>query len=143
MPLLGSTRPLARILSGLSVLIFASIIGCDKSTSGDISLKNRVRFTQERMETYARAIKDLAADCGSERLNSTNVLPALGSNPGWQGWNGPYLLNPIVPLDRGIGDFWGSGMALQLTNGTLRITSAGPDRKMGTSDDIIFSVTVP
>ena len=62
-------------------------------------------------------------------------LQALISNPGVQGWNGPYLKGTDhVPLDP-----WGHAYIYKMPgdNGKeYQIVSAGPDGQPGTPDDI-------
>jgi len=60
-------------------------------------------------------------------------LAALMEDPGLEGWNGPYLKTGLKP------DPWGTPYAYQPDPdkpGQFSVKSAGPDRQLGTPDDI-------
>jgi general secretion pathway protein G len=61
-------------------------------------------------------------------------LAMLVENPGVEGWKGPYLKGGLKP------DPWGTPYSY-VTNpddpGQYTLTSAGPDKQLGTSDDIV------
>jgi prepilin-type N-terminal cleavage/methylation domain-containing protein len=56
------------------------------------------------------------------------------------GYNGPYILNSGTAAT-GFVDFWSS--AFQYTPGTAQLTSLGPDRTLGTADDIVYPSAAP
>ena len=40
-----------------------------------------------------------------------------------------------------LGDFWGTPVQYSITNGTHGLRSAGPDKKLGTQDDLVIMKT--
>ncbi len=61
-------------------------------------------------------------------------LAALVGNPGLDGWKGPYLKGDLK------GDPWGTAYSYTIDTedpGRYHLTSAGPDKRLGTSDDIV------
>jgi prepilin-type N-terminal cleavage/methylation domain-containing protein len=56
------------------------------------------------------------------------------------GYNGPYILEGADPT-RGFVDFWNS--AIVYTPGIAQLTSLGPDRTLGTADDIVYPSVAP
>jgi len=58
-------------------------------------------------------------------------LDILINNSGLGNWKGPYMRTNEVPKDS-----WGTPFRYTLTNGVPLVISAGPDMKLGTSDDI-------
>lgn len=58
-------------------------------------------------------------------------LQDLVTDPGYQGWTGPYISGGAIAKDA-----WGTPFRYELLDGVPRITSAGPDKIFGTEDDI-------
>jgi prepilin-type N-terminal cleavage/methylation domain-containing protein len=56
------------------------------------------------------------------------------------GYNGPYILN-AGDAATGFVDFWNS--AIRYTPGSAQLTSLGPDRTLGTADDIVYPSAAP
>lgn len=56
------------------------------------------------------------------------------------GYNGPYILNS-GNATTGFTDFWNS--AIRYTPGSAQLTSLGPDRTLGTADDIVYPSAAP
>ncbi len=75
------------------------------------------------------AMTSLQFDCGSLPSNMQG-LAALLADPGFKGWNGPYL-NGALPVDP-----WKSPYRYTLTKDSYEILSAGPDTKFETPDDL-------
>lgn len=71
----------------------------------------------------------LQADCGG-LPSDMQGLGALLADPGFKGWNGPYIQGKL-PVDP-----WKSPYRYQLTKDDYELRSAGPDQKFGTADDI-------
>ena len=57
------------------------------------------------------------------------ALSALVENDGAPAWHGPYLRTPPT-------DAWGTPLSFQAAENTYKITSAGPDKALGTGDDL-------
>jgi general secretion pathway protein G len=65
---------------------------------------------------------------------SEEGLAALVENPGMEGWKGPYLKGDLKP------DPWGTAYSYAIDAedpGRYRLTSAGPDKRLGTTDDMV------
>jgi general secretion pathway protein G len=58
-------------------------------------------------------------------------LNALVENDGSPNWHGPYVRTGGVPVDA-----WGTAFGFQVGENMFKVTSAGPDRQMGSGDDI-------
>lgn len=71
----------------------------------------------------------LQADCGCLPSDAQGLVSLL-SDPGFKGWNGPYIKG-AVPSDP-----WKSPYRYRLTKDFYEIRSAGPDAKFDTSDDL-------
>ncbi len=86
-----------------------------------------IKAFQDQMDVYQLETKQLPT--------SDQGLQALISNPGVQGWNGPYLKDQDhVPMDP-----WGHPYVYKQPgeNGhEYEIISAGPDGQLNTADDI-------
>src|SRR5687768_2421955 len=74
------------------------------------------------------AMSNLQFDCGSLPSDAQG-LGALLADPGFKGWNGPYL--KTLPSDP-----WKTAYRYKLTKDFYEIRSAGPDAKFDTADDI-------
>jgi general secretion pathway protein G len=57
-------------------------------------------------------------------------LGALVENDGSPNWHGPYIRGGLPK------DPWGTEFGFTSGEGSFKVTSAGPDRSMGTGDDI-------
>ena len=80
-------------------------------------------------------MNSLAADCGKEKVRESKMpalINALYHNPDWLGWKGPYLDGVFYPDDG-----WGMPYEFEHSGSVIRLISGGPDRKIGTHDDII------
>jgi hypothetical protein len=110
---------------GLSVVICT---GCTEDTlearrANDIMLRN-----------YATATRNLVVDCGATNTTSSILSGALWVNPGWKGWNGPYLTAVRPGLD-----YYGYPLVIAIESTNVVIRSAGPDGQMNTTDDAIVT----
>jgi prepilin-type N-terminal cleavage/methylation domain-containing protein len=72
---------------------------------------------------------------GAQPVASADAVDGILS-----GWNGAYILDGADPT-RGFVDAWSSAIAY--TPGTAQLTSRGPDRTLGTADDIIYPSVPP
>ena len=77
----------------------------------------------------AVALRDFARDCG-DLPTQEQGLEALCSNPGIEGWSGPYL-NSADLIDP-----WGERLHYQFDEGRAVVWSLGSDRRNGTADDL-------
>lgn len=76
------------------------------------------------------AMANLQFDCGSLPSDSQG-LASLLADPGFKGWNGPYLKGAL-PIDP-----WKRPYLYKLTKDFYEIRSSGPDTKFDTADDIL------
>jgi hypothetical protein len=83
------------------------------------------------------ALFNYQAQCGALPTEEAG-FKVLFANPGVPGWGGPYL-EPGFPLV----DQWGTRYRYKrITEQAGTVGSAGPDRKFGTGDDILYGVGV-
>jgi general secretion pathway protein G len=87
-----------------------------------------VALAAENMQTLAIALEMFRHDCG--RYPATEeTLRALMEDPGVPGWRGPYIYN----LTR---DPWRKPFVYSARMENVSLNSSGPDRTLGTADDI-------
>lgn len=82
------------------------------------------------LSQLATAMGYLQADCGCLPSDAQG-LASLLSDPGFKGWNGPYIRGALPS------DPWRSPYRYRLTKDFYEIRSAGPDAKFDTSDDLV------
>ncbi len=121
--------------SALALLLL--ITGCEYQPPGDAPTSNRIMSMRLFLQAMAGAANAMAGDCGWHQLKASELPRAFLHNPGWNGWNGPYL------EDVSSTDSWETPVKFALFGRKLSIMSAGPDRKFGTSDDIIVETVLP
>ena len=88
-----------------------------------------IQRTRINLSTLLIALDTFKKDCG--RFPSTEEgLAALVSDPRVEGWKGPYVLKLKD-------DPWKQSFFYTLDGSSIKLSSAGPDRKAGTPDDIL------
>lgn len=91
--------------------------------------------TEAVISTNLVALQRFQSDCG--RLPQANEgLAALVSDPGVDGWAGPYIRQPLTA------DMWGNWLQYTVNVDSVGVTSAGPDGKFGTHDDLGASLAL-
>lgn len=85
----------------------------------------RVQATRSKIAMLSRAIDQYTVETG----RNPSSLASLIERDGSPGWNGPYIREQVV-------DAWGTPLAYEMRDGDASIISAGPDRTVGTGDDI-------
>jgi general secretion pathway protein G len=91
--------------------------------------------TKQFLATIMQGVHAFEVDCG--RFPTTKEgLAALSSNPGVNGWRGPYW-DAAVPLS----DEWGTPLRYEAGSNCVSIRSAGRDKVFGTSDDVVEAWT--
>jgi len=116
----------------------------------------RVRATQKRMERTIDAMVGDSTRGGYGYLGDLGQLPPLledlnsrGAQPAYSidandgigiGYNGPYI-SQAGPADAALVDAW--GMPFDYRSTQAQLTSPGPDRQLGTADDLVFPQTPP
>lgn len=90
--------------------------------------KAMIKTTRASIDATATAVRLYEVDTG--RLPSS--LQNLVSSSGEPNWDGPYLENGRLPIDP-----WGIAIQYAAKDAkSFEIRSAGPDKNMGTEDDI-------
>jgi hypothetical protein len=87
------------------------------------------------IQAYAYAARAALRDCGSDRMTHAKYPEVFFVDPGCTDWQGPYLKGR--PRDV---DYFGTPIRFDTTDSTLKIISAGRDRRFGTKDDLIEAV---
>lgn len=85
--------------------------------------------TRSAIEAYLVSLQVYKGDCGAFP-DQKQGLQALLTDPGAQGWKGPYVRCELPS------DSWGNMFQYTIENGMPRLRSAGADRRVGTTDDI-------
>ena len=87
----------------------------------------RISATDATIAIIHLACEKYKVDTGS--YPSTKLgLDCLVSNPGVDGWKGPYIIREMK-------DVWGGSFKYELQGTNVLIVSAGPDGQFGTADD--------
>ena len=111
------------ILGGIAVIgsfWHASTLKPDHSQS--------IQLTRSNLSTLLVALDAFRKDCG--RFPVTNEgLAALIAEPRVEGWKGPYIFK-LKP------DPWKQPFSYTSDGSTMKLFSAGPDKRSGTADDI-------
>ncbi|MHB8957957.1 MAG: type II secretion system protein GspG [Pirellulaceae bacterium] len=90
----------------------------------------RAHARHSMSETYG-ALNSFRRDCGEFPTEEEGLI-ALCTDPGLEGWNGPYVTDSNY-LD----DVWHHRFQYELRDGKPLLWSSGADGKSGTEDDII------
>lgn len=85
----------------------------------------QVHATRSTIAELSTAINLYELDTGRYPSSLSSLLKTDGS----PNWNGPYMREEVV-------DAWGTAFAYEVSGGHPSLVSAGPDRTVGTSDDI-------
>jgi len=96
---------------------------------GDTKKRSPEMKAMEELFALRVAVERFKRDCGKYPTQEEN-LKALVKNPGLVNWKGPYV-NIIKP------DPWRIKYVYQVKSNSVDIFSCGPDKKAGTSDDIL------
>jgi type II secretion system protein G len=85
----------------------------------------QVHSTRATIAALSTAVDLYEVDTGRHPSSLASLVESDGS----QNWDGPYMRERVV-------DAWGTPFAYEVRGGDATIISAGPDRAVGTSDDI-------
>jgi general secretion pathway protein G len=107
------------IIGVLAAVVVASFAGKGK--------ESRVIAARASIHAIGLAVEGYELDCG----NYPSSLQALIRSSGEPNWKGPYILSSDVPVDP-----WATPFSYTPKENGFEIRSAGPDKAMGTSDDI-------
>jgi hypothetical protein len=100
-------------------------VGCRKGPVAIQTQPNTLSIIQTALDVYY-------VDVGEYPPS----LTALIHNPGNPNWRGPYCAGKSVPTDR-----WGMPLQYNAMTNSFVLRSAGPDRVIGTADDITLAQT--
>ncbi|MFQ5543392.1 MAG: type II secretion system protein [Nitrospiria bacterium] len=104
--------------------------------------------TKVEMETLREALEAYAVDTSEfpdEQSTSSDSLVDLEEEPGGtNGWRGPYIIGKFSSQDYTT-DAWNNAYRYQYTSGSnlVTLTSQGPDRTLGSQDDILLTILMP
>ena len=113
------------MIVGILWLVFAPVRGTSSTYREQVMKPRSVRTTITQFNT---GLVVFERDCGCLPPLEIGLL-GLAEDPGLEDWDGPYLI--WVPSDP-----WGCDYPYRIQNGAPVVTSAGPDRILGTDDDI-------
>jgi len=126
---------MAMVALALMVVVGGLLLG---RTAGYAQRKSReaaLSRSGETVDVLAAALKLFRADC-SRYPTLEEGLIVLFSNPGIEGWNGPYI-NGIRP------DPWGEPYRYETDSTNALVASAGPDGVARSPDDIVACAQAP
>jgi len=112
----------------LVVVIIGVLTAVVAGNFGHKSKAARINATRASISAIANAIEVYQMDMG--RYPSS--LDDLVTDPGSANWDGPYVKggkNAMV-------DAWGNPFSYKADGGNFKVISAGPDRQMGSQDDL-------
>jgi general secretion pathway protein G len=116
----------------VEVLLVIAILGILAGTLmvniGGKSEKARINSARATIGALTSAVQTFQIDLA--RL--PNELGELFTDPGDPNWQGPYIMGSKDQMV----DPWGTPFAINKSGNTFKISSAGPDKSMGTADDI-------
>ncbi len=118
---------------GVLVIIGGILVARVSARFGKTRHRTRGMVALDAVETLATATRIFTEECGRVPTADEGFI-ALISNPGIEGWDGPYI-NLIKP------DPWEEPYHYSVSNDIATITSCGPDRIPGTPDDIVATTT--
>jgi len=123
------------------ISVFAGIIGTVIGTS---IISTEIEATEDRMDALVDALLSYYADTDefpAATGNGETDLADLISDPGVNGWNGPYISSGFEVNDF-TKDAWQAAFRYSHTSGTpaCTITSNGPDGVQGSGDDMQVTV---
>jgi general secretion pathway protein G len=89
----------------------------------------RIKATRASIQGISTAVQAYEIDCG----NYPTTLQALTHSSGEPNWKGPYISGAggDVPADS-----WGTPFSYTPKENDFEVRSAGPDKTIGSSDDI-------
>jgi len=119
---------------GVLVIVGGLLIGRVSMRFGKPQRRGIGMVAVEAVDTLATATRIFAKECGRLPTEEEGFIVLL-SNPGIEGWDGPYI-TLIKP------DPWDQPYRYTTTNGIAIITSCGPDRQPGTTDDIVTTTEI-
>lgn len=123
---------LMEILLVLAILVvLASMVGVSYSR---IQKSMQIQSTRTQLGMLEEAVKAYQIGVGSlpPNLEALLVAPSELANP--TKWQGPYLDKTTLPVDA-----WDQPFQFEIidpTNDIFQISSGGPDRQLGSGDDI-------
>jgi hypothetical protein len=100
----------------------------------------KTKIAQEQCNRFSVALDMFAADCGRYPSSQEALGVLWERQPDIRGWNGPYLDPPQKPT--GYLDPWGQFYTYRVDRDGTFVSSAGPDMRAGSGDDVRVRVGV-
>ena len=141
-----STRSKARsgftLVELIVVMMIISILaGVAIPVAGKMFDREAAKATRAELRGFDAAVREYFLDTGALPISAANLTVDSGA----AGWSGPYLSGGVAEIASAVDfdeDAWGVTYRRQQNGDVWTLTSAGPDRSMGTADDIILDVDV-
>jgi len=111
----------------LVVVIIGILVAVAVPRLGKRVIQSQIAAARDGVHSIAMAIDLYEVDVGQYPA----TIAALITKTGEQNWNGPYIKDGRTPVDP-----WGSEFSYTPKTDTYEIRSAGPDRQLGTADDL-------
>lgn len=122
--------------------IMAIMVGVAVPVASKAIDREARKQTEAEMRGMHEAVRQYFLDTGNLPANAL----ALMQNDGRAGWSGPYITGGIQQAGAGATDFdedgWGVAYNLTILGDTWTLRSAGPDRTMNSTDDVILGVDI-
>jgi len=115
------------ILGALAAIVLPKFSG--------VSERSRVTATQTQLSTFKSALDACEVDIGHFPRGRNGLLDLIQPPRDAVNWHGPYLQSDVIPKDP-----WGNDFIYECPGrhnpSFYDLSSAGPDGRMGTEDDI-------
>jgi general secretion pathway protein G len=100
-----------------------------------VSQRSRVTAAETQISTFKTALDAFEVDMGAYPKGRNGLLDLIQQPRGAANWHGPYLQSDAVPKDP-----WGADYVYECPGrhnpSFYDVSSAGPDGRLGTDDDI-------
>jgi general secretion pathway protein G len=124
---MSSAFTLVEMLLVMTIIgILAAVVVAKFGSAGKDA---RIKATRASIQGISTAVETYEIDCGVYPPN----LQALVHSTGEPNWKGPYVSAPGGEIQP---DPWGTPFSYTPKENDFEVRSAGPDKAMGSSDDI-------
>jgi len=102
---------------------------------GGISERSRITATQTQLSSFKTALDAFEVDMGHYPSGKSGLVDLIQQPRDAKNWHGPYLDHDVIPKDP-----WGNDYVYECPGrhnpSSYDLSSAGPDGRFGTEDDI-------